>query len=298
MLIYPRTYSYPKVLIYAVAACAMVALARRPSHPRIVLMAVIVAISFLFRHDHGLFVGVGAAVTLATASRADGWRSAFTRTALLTAATAVFLLPWIVFVSLNGGLVAYFQGGLDPRAEAGATSLAALPMLDVSSPVSTIANAEAWLFWLFWGSLPRVPRSCSHVSLHRRERWTGESAAVAGLVTLRCSSMPAFSGKRCRSDCPMQSSPVAVLAAWALGLCWMGRWSRRGVQVAVQLATIIVLSVSIAAISRITDLPGQYDESDIGRGPARLVEHGRKCPVCSEATIATIFLLPAVYPGR
>lgn len=277
VLIYPRTYSYPKVLVYAVAACAMVALARRPSHPRIVLTSLIVAISFLFRHDHGLFVGVAAAVTLATASRAGGWRSAFTRTALLTAATAVFLLPWIVFVSLNGGLVAYFQGGLEySRAEAGATSLAALPMLDVSSPVSTIANAEAWLFWLFWGAVAACTAVLLARVLQRRERWTGESAAVAGLVTVAVLVNASFLRQALQVRLPDAIVPSAVLAAWSLGLCWMGQWSRRGVQVTVQFATIIVLSVSIAAISRITDLPGQYDESDIGRGPARLVEHGRE----------------------
>ena len=39
IVIFPRTYSYPKILAYAVAACAMIALAARPSGPRILLMA-------------------------------------------------------------------------------------------------------------------------------------------------------------------------------------------------------------------------------------------------------------------
>src|SRR5688500_2698452 len=68
ILIFPRAYSYPKVLMYAAGAWALLALAadlsRRPSTMlgaspstvlgagRIVLMAAIVAIAFLFRHDH------------------------------------------------------------------------------------------------------------------------------------------------------------------------------------------------------------------------------------------------------
>ena len=50
--------------------------------------------------------------------------------AALTAATAAFLLPWIVFVSLNGGLPAYFETALEfARAEANASNLRSWPRL-------------------------------------------------------------------------------------------------------------------------------------------------------------------------
>ena len=185
ILIFPRSYSYPKVLAYGAGAWAMVALAAQPSWRRIVLTAVIVAIAFLFRHDHGLFIGVASAVCLSLASRTEGWRIAARRVAALTAATAVFLLPWTVFVALNGGLVEYFQGGLEySRVEASATSLASWPRLAWAPAVNTAANAEAWLFWLFWS----LPLLCASIACRRvlrgDERWPGEFAAVAALAVL------------------------------------------------------------------------------------------------------------------
>ncbi|MGH9257421.1 MAG: hypothetical protein ACRD3C_22905, partial [Vicinamibacterales bacterium] len=189
---------------------------------------------------------------------------------------AAFLLPWIVFIVLNGGLVEYLQGGLEySRAEADATALAAFPMLDVASPLSAIANAEAWLFWVFW-SLPALCGVVLGVRLLRRwERWPGESAAVAGLVGLATLVNASFLRQTLQVRLPDAVVPAAALGAWALGLCWVGRWRLRTLQRTVQLATVAVLAVSIGAISRIADLPGLYDESDIGRGLARVDEHAR-----------------------
>ena len=128
ILIYPRSYSYPKVLTYAVGACAMLAVAARPSPRRILSMAAVVAVAFLFRHDYGLYIGVASAVCVALASRAEGWRMAVRRVTALTASVAVMLLPWLLFVMLNGGLIAYFEGGIEfARAEASANVLRAWP---------------------------------------------------------------------------------------------------------------------------------------------------------------------------
>jgi hypothetical protein len=128
IVIYPRTYSYPKIVAYAVAAGVMAALAARPSRGRIVLMAAMIAAAFLLRHDHGLYIGVASAVCLALTSRLDGLMPALRRVTELTAATAVFLLPWIIFVTLNGGLPAYFETALEfARAEANASNLRSWP---------------------------------------------------------------------------------------------------------------------------------------------------------------------------
>jgi hypothetical protein len=132
VLIYPRTYSYPKVLTYAAAALAMIAMAARPSTRRIVTMSAIIAAAFLFRHDHGIFIGVAAATCVVLASRGEGSHVEVRRGALLTAATGSFLLPWVVYVSLNGGLVSYFRTALEfSRLEAQATVLSSWPRMQL-----------------------------------------------------------------------------------------------------------------------------------------------------------------------
>lgn len=269
ILIFPRSYSYPKVLMYGAGAWAIVGLAAQPSRRRIVLTAVIVAIAFLFRHDHGLFIGVASAVCLALATRAEGWRMAAGRVAALTAATAVFLLPWIVFVALNGGLVEYFQGGLEySRGEANATSLTSWPRLALAPAVNTAANADAWLFWLFWS----LPLLCASIACRRllrgEQRWPGELAALAALAVLATFVNASFLRETLQVRLPDAIVPAALLGAWALGVCWIGRWRRRALQVLVRMATVAIVIVSGLAIGRISGLADQYENSDIGRGMA------------------------------
>ena len=133
IVIYPRTYSYPKMLTYAVAALALIAMAAMPSPRRILIMSAVIATAFLFRHDHGVFVGIAAAGCVALASRREGWRIGFRRGAALSAGTGLFLLPWIAFVSLNGGLVPYFQAALEyARVEARVTVLPSWPRFQLA----------------------------------------------------------------------------------------------------------------------------------------------------------------------
>ena len=273
ILIFPRSYSYPKVLMYGAGAWALLALAASPDRRRLVVMAAIVATAFLFRHDHGLFIGLASAVCLALASRAEGWRIAARRVTALTAATAVFLLPWILFVALNGGLLAYFQGGLDySRGEAAATRLTSWPTLALAPPLTRMANAEGWLFWLFWS----LPLLCSAIAIRRmlrgRERWPGEGAAVVALAVVATLVNASFLRESLQVRLPDAIVPAALLGAWALGTCWIGRWRRRTLQVSAQLATVAALIVSGVAVSRVSGLPGQYDDSGIGGGLYRIRE--------------------------
>ena len=264
ILIFPRAYSYPKVLMYAAGAWAMLALAADPSRRRSVLMAAVVAIAFLFRHDHGLFLGISAAVCVALASHAAGWRTAVTRIAVLTGTTVVFLLPWIVFVMLNGGLLAYLAGGIEySRGEADATRLGSLP---VSGP-------GAWLFWVFWS----LPVLCAAIVarrlIARRERWPGESAASAALVVVAVLVNASFLRESLEVRLPDAVVPAALLGAWALGLCWTGVWRNRLGQRALRLATVVVVVASTGAAARLAGLAGQYEDSGLREGPAGIRAH-------------------------
>ena len=363
VLIYPRTYAYPKLLPYALGAWAMLAMAGNPSRRRVLLMGAMIAVAFLLRHDHGLYIGVAAAICVAVASRAEGWRVAGRRVATLTGAAAASLLPWILFVALSGGLVGYFQTATEfAAAEANASNLRAWPRLSLvpgqpllgldrpNRPLAQIewtsdtsdatrqaleqryrieyvregdgtrfyymydpsdatvgalgddphvagsaglgrvrrpawrelaaylsplrlapalhsgANADAWLFWLFW-TLPAV---CGIIAARRlflaRERWPGESAVVVAVAVLAVVVNAGFLRDILRTRLPDAIVPVALLAAWALGLCWTGRWRRRSVQVLVQLGTVAILTVSVAAISDVAGLPERMATTGVGEG--------------------------------
>jgi hypothetical protein len=198
------------------------------------------------------------------------------RVALLTGSSAAFLLPWLLFIILNGGLVSYLEGGLEySRAEADATSLGRLPALELGEGISTVANAEAWLFWLFW-TLPLLSAVIVAVrAARRRETWAGEWAGVTGLVIVAILVNASFLRESLQVRIPDAIAPAAVLGAWIAGLCWTGRWRRRPLQYSARVASIAVFVITLAAIARLADVPALYDETDLGRGWARATEHAR-----------------------
>src|SRR4051812_19647342 len=106
--VFPRTYSYPKILAYAVAFLIYGWYLKRPGTGRVIAMAAATAVAFLFRHDHGLFLGIGAALTILLGS---GRRS---RDLMAFAvASTVFVFPYLVYVELHGGLLVYFRTGVE-----------------------------------------------------------------------------------------------------------------------------------------------------------------------------------------
>jgi hypothetical protein len=106
--VFPRTYSYPKILAYAAAFLAYGWYLRRPGTARVIVMATAVAVAFFFRHDHGLFLGIGAALTILFGSTR---RSVDLIT--LAAVTLAFVLPYLLYVELHGGLLVYFRTGVE-----------------------------------------------------------------------------------------------------------------------------------------------------------------------------------------
>src|SRR5437762_14022398 len=64
ILLYPRLYSYPKILVPAVALLLIQQYVRRPGRREIVLMALWADIAVLLRHDLGIYAVAGTGVAL------------------------------------------------------------------------------------------------------------------------------------------------------------------------------------------------------------------------------------------
>jgi hypothetical protein len=132
VVIAPRTYSYPKVLLYAAAAVAIVAISAAPSRSRIALAGVLAGVAFLFRHDHGLYIGIGALAAVTFAHLGER-RRLVAGVVLLACSALVIALPWLAYVEYYQGLASYLQSGLAfSRAEAANSTMDRLPRFDVS----------------------------------------------------------------------------------------------------------------------------------------------------------------------
>jgi hypothetical protein len=118
VLIMPRSYSYPKLLIYAVAIAAAWRVIDRPALGRVVTMAAVAAGAFLFRHDHGLFVGLAGLIAILGAAGPQRFRLA----RVYAASCLVLLLPWAVYVQASLGLGRYVRSAVEfSRVEAAQT---------------------------------------------------------------------------------------------------------------------------------------------------------------------------------
>jgi hypothetical protein len=106
--IYPRSYSYPKLLVYALAIAAGWWAVERVTVRSVAVLAAVTALAYYFRHDHGVYVGLGFALLLAGTAAGAGWRHTATLLASYAALTLACVLPHLVYLQLHGGIVRYF----------------------------------------------------------------------------------------------------------------------------------------------------------------------------------------------
>jgi hypothetical protein len=254
----PRSYSYPKMLLYGLAGCVIVAVASNATRTRLVIAASLTAVAFLMRHDHGVFIGLAS--TAAVVLSAPDPARAIRRLALYAGAVAVLLAPWAVWVQYYQGLVPYFEMGVAvSRREADISLLRDWPQLQFADGLTTTANLQAWLYYLFW-SLPIIAVAIAVVRrVIRRERWAGESVSVVGVAILALALDATFLRNPLETRLADATVPAALLAAWLLGLVWTMR-SRLAIRLTAGVAAAAVLVYTAVAIWRIGDVTDKLDE--------------------------------------
>jgi hypothetical protein len=103
----PRTYSYPKWLIYSTAATLWWSYVWWPSTRRAVVAGASVAAAFYWRHDHGVLVAIGVALGMVAA---HGWtREAARRTMVAGSVGFLAVLPYLFFAVIVLGPVSFIQ---------------------------------------------------------------------------------------------------------------------------------------------------------------------------------------------
>jgi len=104
----PRFYNYPKVLVYVVAIPLIWRFIDRPDARTRVWIAVVTAIAFLFRHDHGVFVAAAMAAAVVLVRGTD-WSAAVRDLARYGLIVLAILTPYLLFIEWNGGLRVYLS---------------------------------------------------------------------------------------------------------------------------------------------------------------------------------------------
>src|SRR5262245_25927994 len=104
-----RSYSYPKILLYSVAAALMLRYIQRQSWQRLAALACWAGAAFLWRHDHGAYLAF--ATTLAVLLTHGFTRIAATRLVQAGALALLVVAPYLAWVEFNRGIVPYVVDG-------------------------------------------------------------------------------------------------------------------------------------------------------------------------------------------
>ena len=268
----PRSFGYAKILLYAVAGWAFVTVTARMTHRRAIVLSALTVVAFLFRHDHGLYIGVGSVIAIAAGSEREGRHVIVKRIAVFAGAVVLLLSPWAVFVQYHVGFIEYWKPALEfSRAEAEGTLLRSFPWIDLSGrPVAEQVNWEVWLFYLFH-AMPIVALVIAWLRARRgHQRWMGESAGVAAIAVTAIVSNLGFIRTPLSARLPDASVLPALLGAWLIGVAFDARVTvtRR---IAISVAAI-VFALTARAVSVIADVPGELNRAGVLNRPGAMTD--------------------------
>lgn len=141
LLAFPRSYSHPKMLLYAVAIAAACAYATLPGRLRLWMLAAVTGLAFLVRHDHGLYIGTALALVVFAVHASTSLTAAARSTSLLVVLSLLIAMPWLAYVASFESLASYFDRGLEiSKAEAVRTRLAWPQLSDGTAVAAEMVN--------------------------------------------------------------------------------------------------------------------------------------------------------------
>ena len=107
VMIYPRTYSYPKLLVQAIAIAVAWWAVKRLTVRRIAALSAAAAVGYYYRHDHALYLGVATVTLLLVAQWRSGLPAVARSVAMYAGFATVFVLPHLLYVQWAVGLPTY-----------------------------------------------------------------------------------------------------------------------------------------------------------------------------------------------
>lgn len=215
VVVFPRSYSYPKILLYVIAVALLSGYARRATLSRAAALAVLSAVAFLFRHDHGLYIGAASLLLIVLMEAPRGARNVLRAGATFTLSAALLLAPYAVYLEWHGGVRAYLASGAAFSAVEARRSYLDWPVLP-DAPLGSPEVLSVIGFYLCW-TLPAVAALVAWLrpSLNPNARGAITAVAVLGLFV-----NAGFLRDSLAARLPDAVVPFVVLLAWLAGETW------------------------------------------------------------------------------
>ena len=259
VLVFPRSYGYPKIVIYSAAAVAFLWYASRPSRPRIVCLAGLVALAALIRHDHGLYIGVAALGAVALSPLpSDRFKGALS-VAMLAGTVLAFMLPYLVYLQTVDGIVAHLQRGM---------AFTALEVPRQRLTVTGLLPYAAWLLAATWLAPVAALVSIAIQAFARREDAWSTVRRVAPIAILALVADAGLIRDRLDVRLPDAIVAPALLMAWLVHQAWKPPPSP--VWLAVRTLGVAVLLVTMRYAAVMGSVVEQLDRTGIFAGIDRI----------------------------
>jgi len=273
VLAYPRPYSYPKLLLYAVAITVGWWAIERLTVRRLAALAGVTALAYYFRHDHGVYVGIGCLVLLGVHLWPQGLARVSRTVALYLAMTTAAVLPHLAYVHWAIGLGTYIDVARGYNRAEMSLNPYEFPWFALSIP----GDALVVLFWIYW-ILPIL----AIVTLRRRAPRAGapgDTTATMAMVIALAVAVNAFLRDPLAARAADAAMPHTLLGAWLFATLW--RWPVPHFQrLATRSALIVFTLLVTAAIAAAFDTREKLLRTRVWRGPAgvaaRWAEVGRE----------------------
>jgi hypothetical protein len=260
VLLSPRFYNYPKILVYTAAIPLLWWFADRPGRWSRFWLAIVTAVGFLLRHDHGFFTAIGFAAMLLLMTHVP-WRARVRHAAIYLALVVALLSPYLAFIEMNGGVGAYISQASAWAARDRDRAPVIWPgLFDNPDGVSVSADDSAvWravasvrdndVAWLYYVELvlPFVAALVLLLARHAaRPAWTFAPAKVLVVAVLGLVLNAGFLRSPLGARLADPSVPHAILIAWLLIAVPRLLWSRDAWRSALRAAAPVLRVVVVA----------------------------------------------------
>lgn len=259
----PRLYSYPKILVPAVALLLMQHYVRRPSRGRIVWLAAWTAVAVLLRHDLGVYVaaGVGAGVAVMHATDRRRMARALTEYAV---ALVVIMLPYVVFVQWSEGLFEHLHAAVEfAKGEAHQRFLSppAFPFWSSTGGLDAWNRADAAVFLFYAAHL--LALVCIVLLITPRATASEQKPVAAAGLAMLLLYLAIVLRHPIDSRLPDVAALFAIIGGWVIA-----ESIRRGALASAAVTTVV--AAGLVNVWILADLGGRIEDTQVARGPAAM----------------------------
>ena len=258
----PRLYSYPKILVPAVALLLIQQYLRHPTRLRLVWLAAWTGIAVLFRHDLGVYAAAGVGAGLFVAHGMN-WRPMLRVLAEYAVAVVALMSPYVLFVQWTEGVGEHLHEAIEfAKGEAHQRFVTPPAFPFWSNGDSTSWSQMDSAVFLFYAA-HALAILCAVLLARSKERPIGRDPVAAAALAMLLMYLLVVLRHPIESRIQDVAALLAINGAWAVAASWQASPVRRIVPLVV---AVIVAGGGMVNTWILSDVPNRLKETRVMDG--------------------------------